>query len=115
MNSRPATNAVASARKLYEHGYRQGLSSRPAPQADTVLAVSQPVVAAPPAVRPLFPSRTRTAPEPEMETGEPEEGEIAEEEEPTACDLRVRGSISVAGLQKRSKPCSICRASISRW
>jgi hypothetical protein len=93
------------ARKLYEHGYRQGLASRPQgselPQTPAILKVEEPPVPQQPV--PLFPVRSVAA---EIQPGDVPE-EPAEEEEPETepenetCDHRVRGSITMAGLQKK--------------
>jgi hypothetical protein len=91
---------LAFARKLYEHGYRQGLASRPPgselTQVPEVAQVATPSLS--PVRAPLFP-----APAPTAVVSEAEEADAIEDEEPEAqsCDHRVRGSITVAGLQKK--------------
>ena len=95
---------LAFARKLYEHGYRQGLASRPPgselPQVPAVAQVATPSLS--PVRAPLFPASAPTA-----VVSEDEEADAAEDEEPEpepeaeSCDHRVRGSITVAGLQKK--------------
>ena len=85
------------ARKLYEHGYRQGLASRPQPIAEAEAAA--PIAPPTPAPQgPLFPTRPKTVAAPEDDE---EENDIPanDEEEATTCDHRVRASISAAGLQ----------------
>jgi len=94
------------ARKLYEHGYRQGLAARPQGADEPVMP--SPARAAPPqppAHLPLFPSRPRTLDVPdenrdEVDSPFDEEAPTGEEEVAT-CDHRVRGSITIAGLQRK--------------
>lgn len=90
------------ARKLYEHGYRQGLAARPAAAVETATDAPLPPPAVSPAQGPLFPSRPRLVSVPDVDTDEPEgEDSPADEEEAATCDHRVRGNITVAGLQKK--------------
>jgi hypothetical protein len=90
------------ARKLYEHGYRQGLAARPATAVDAVPVAPAPPPASPPAHGPLFPSRAKPVALPDEETDEPEGDEPpGDDEEAATCDHRVRGSITVTGLQKK--------------
>lgn len=90
------------ARRLYEHGYRQGLASRPqAPEvAATPPTVSLPP-APPPAEGPLFPSRPRTVIASDDEREALGDDDDVEEAEPTTCDHRVRANITVAGLLRK--------------
>jgi hypothetical protein len=93
---------LAFARKLYEHGYRQGLASRPQDQAQPQSTSPAPV--APPSQGPLFPARTGVVERPDDADEEVEAGEDSDassEAEVTTCDHRVRGSITVVGLQKK--------------
>jgi hypothetical protein len=90
------------ARKLYEHGYRQGLAARPQALVEPAPAPPAPVVPAPAPHGPLFPSRPKLIAVPEEDADEPEGEDVrADEEEATTCDHRVRGSITIAGLQKK--------------
>jgi hypothetical protein len=89
------SDLLGFARKLYEHGYRQGLAARPGVLVDTAPAALAPQPVMPPAQGPLFPSRAKPIAPPDEETDEPEGEEAA------TCDHRVRGSITVAGLQKK--------------
>jgi hypothetical protein len=94
---------VAFARKIYEHGYRQGLASRP----DAVSTLPQAPMAAqiePHSaghLTPLFPARTHAV----VADKDAEADDQVEDEEPVvegqSCDHRVRASISVAGLQRK--------------
>jgi hypothetical protein len=94
---------LSFARKLYEHGYRQGLASRPhaQPEAPTpaTLEAAPPFPLPPPG--PLFPSRPRLVESPDEDDGESEESDTGAKADATACDHRVRGSITVAGLQRK--------------
>jgi hypothetical protein len=95
---------LAFARKIYEHGYRQGLASRMQGQPEGVVSIPEPTAPELVAERgPLFPTRSRiaVASAPEEESGEPDESEAPVEEEAYTCDHRVRGSITVTGLQKK--------------
>jgi hypothetical protein len=93
---------LAFARKIYEHGYRQGLASRPHATAETPPAEPPPAPAALPPQGPLFPSRAKLVAVPDEATDGPDEdAPSADDEEATTCDHRVRGSITVAGLQKK--------------
>ena len=91
------------ARKLYEHGYRQGLASRSPGQAEVTVPAAAPSAPSPmPAEGPLFPGRPRVATVAEIDDeDEPAEDDVPSEEEATTCDHRVRGSITVAGLQRK--------------
>ena len=95
------------ARKLYEHGYRQGLASRPQGQVEPEAAspAASPPLRPPPPLGPLFPSRAKLAALPDEDSDEPEGSDVSsindEEDEIATCDHRVRGSITVAGLQKK--------------
>jgi len=95
------------ARKLYEHGYRQGLASRPQGQVEPEAAspAASPPLPPPPPLGPLFPSRAKLAALPDEDSDEPEGSDVSsindEEDEIATCDHRVRGSITVAGLQKK--------------
>lgn len=95
------SDLLVFARKLYEHGYRQGLAARPQGTVETA-AVPEPPPAPqpPPASGPLFPSRPKLIAVPDEETDITEETP-ADDEEPSTCDHRVRGSITIAGLQKK--------------
>ncbi len=95
---------LAFARKIYEHGYRQGLASRTQGQPENVVSVPEPTAPQPVAEQgPLFPTRSRVAvaSAPDEEVGEPDEGDAPIEEEAYTCDHRVRGSITAAGLQRK--------------
>ncbi len=95
---------LAFARKIYEHGYRQGLASRTQGQPEAAVPSPEPPAPKPVAEQgPLFPTRTRVAvaSAPDEEGGEPDESEAPVEEETYTCDHRVRGSITVAGLQRK--------------
>ena len=89
------------ARKIYEHGYRQGLASRP----EGTAPIPAPVPAEPPPIpqkpAPLFPARAPAAVSTEEEEGAVEDDDAESEAEPETCDHRVRGSITVAGLQRK--------------
>jgi hypothetical protein len=88
------------ARKLYEHGYRQGLAARPQALVEPAPTLPAPVAPAPQG--PLFPSRPKLMAVPDEDADEPEGDDApADEEEATTCDHRVRGSITIAGLQKK--------------
>jgi hypothetical protein len=90
------------ARKLYEHGYRQGLAARPAAAGETVAtAPTASPPPAPPTHGPLFPSRPKLVDVPDDDAGEPEEADTASDDEASTCDHRVRASITVAGLQRK--------------
>lgn len=93
------------ARKLYEHGYRQGLAARPA-AAELAAPAPAPATATPPATAPahgpLFPSRPKLISVPDDEDADDDvDDSAADDDEPTTCDHRVRASITVAGLQKK--------------
>jgi hypothetical protein len=103
---------LAFARKLYEHGYRQGLASRPsAPVVAAPAPVTEPAPATalevgappppPPAHGPLFPSRPKLVAVADQPDDTPEDDDTAADDEPAGCDHRVRGSITAAGLQKK--------------
>jgi len=90
------------ARKLYEHGYRQGLASRPPIPVEAAPTAPAPPPAAPPPQGPLFPSRPRLVAVPEEIADEPEaDDSAADDEEAATCDHRVRGNITIAGLQRK--------------
>jgi len=108
------SDLLVFARKLYEHGYRQGLAARPpaadatSPAADATSPAVAPAPAAapppvPPASGPLFPSRPRlvAVPDDDDEAVQDAEDDTEADDEPTTCDHRVRASITVAGLQKK--------------
>ena len=90
------------ARKIYEHGYRQGLASRPAgaEPPPVPVPVETPPISGKPA--PLFPTRATAAAIPvEEEEAAVDEDDAETEAESQTCDHRVRGSITVAGLQRK--------------
>ena len=96
------------ARKRYEHGYRQGLASRPQGQVVPEAASPAALPLPPPPPQgpgPLFPSHAKLAAIPDEGSDEPEGSDVSsindEEDEIATCDHRVRGSITVAGLQKK--------------
>jgi hypothetical protein len=95
------------ARKLYEHGYRQGLASRPQGQVEPEAASPTASPALPPAplLGPLFSSHAKLAAIPDEGNDEPEGSDVSstddEDDEIATCDHRVRGSITIAGLQKK--------------
>ncbi len=93
---------LSFARKLYEHGYRQGLASRPQAQAEPEATNPEPILPIPiPPQGPLFPSRPRLVELTDEDDGESEESDADSKADATTCDHRVRGSITVAGLQKK--------------
>ena len=94
---------LAFARKIYEHGFRQGLASRPQGQAEGAEVTQPPIAPLPvPEQGPLFPVRSKQAAAPTDDENEaPDETDAPSEEEAYTCDHRVRGSITVAGLQKK--------------
>lgn len=90
------------ARKLYEHGYRQGLAARPQGADVTAAPPAAPPPSDPPAAEgPLFPSRPKLVAVPSEADEAAEDDAAAAEDEPATCDHRVRGSITVAGLQRK--------------
>ena len=92
---------MSFARKLYEHGYRQGLASRPQSPSETTPA-SPPIAPPPiPPQGPLFPSRPMVVESHDDEDEDSEEREASSKAETTTCDHRVRGSITIAGLQRK--------------
>ena len=93
---------LAFARKLYEHGYRQGLASRP--QSPELAAPPEPPTPAPlpPVQGPLFPARPKLVAVPDDEDDTPDEDDAStNDDEATTCNHRVRASITVGGLQKK--------------
>ena len=92
---------LSFARKIYEHGYRQGLASRPAgAEPPPVLApVETPPLSQKPA--PLFPTRAPAAVSVEEEEAVVDDDDAESEVQSQTCDHRVRGSITVAGLQRK--------------
>jgi hypothetical protein len=97
---------LSFARKLYEHGYRQGLASRPQDQPLREPPPGLAPIAPPPAVPqgPLFPSRPSLVNGPDDADADCESDEQADpgpEADATTCDHRVRSSITLAGLQKK--------------
>jgi hypothetical protein len=95
---------LSFARKIYEHGFRQGLASRPewpgqAASSAPALVEPSPIPQKP---APLFPSRATAAAIPvEEEEAAVEDDDAEAEPEAQICDHRVRGSITVAGLQRK--------------
>jgi hypothetical protein len=110
---------LSFARKLYEHGYRQGLASRPQdlasrpqdlasrpqdqsqPEPPGLAAIAPPPT---PAQGPLFPSRPSLVDGPDDADADSDSDEQADpgpEADATTCDHRVRSSITLAGLQKK--------------
>jgi hypothetical protein len=92
------------ARKLYEHGYRQGLASRPQGQVEPEAASPAPIPPPPipPPHGPLFPSRPKLVAVADEDNDEPEDSDVPpDDEEIATCDHRVRASITVAGLQRK--------------
>jgi hypothetical protein len=92
------------ARKIYEHGYRQGLASRPEGPVQSAIPAPVPAETSPIPQKPapLFPARAPTA----AVSTEEEEGAVGDDDAETeaesqTCDHRVRGSITVAGLQRK--------------
>ena len=93
---------LSFARKIYEHGYRQGLASRSAgAEPFPVSAPTEtPSISGKPA--PLFPTRAPAAAIPVEEEGAAADQDDGEDDAAAqTCDHRVRGSITVAGLQRK--------------
>ena len=103
MSGKTKATCWSSPGKLYEHGYRQGLASRPATAVEAIAtAPTASPPPAPPAHGPLFPSRPKLVAVPDDQDDGPEEVEAEpDDDEPATCDHRVRASITVAGLQKK--------------
>jgi hypothetical protein len=92
------------ARKIYEHGYRQGLASRPEGPGQAAISALVPVDTPPIQGRPapLFPARAPAAAVSAEEEEGAGDGDDAEPEgEAQTCDHRVQSNITVAGLQRK--------------
>ena len=90
------------ARKIYEHGYRQGLASRPAGAEPPLVPAPVETPPLPQKPAPLFPTRAPAATAPDEEDeGAGDDDDDEPEAESQTCGHRVRGSITVAGLQRK--------------
>jgi hypothetical protein len=93
---------LSFARKIYEHGYRQGLAARPEDLAPCPVPTPVEKLPAPEKPAPLFPARAPVAViADDADESDTEEQDAESEGESQTCDHRVRGSITVAGLLRK--------------